>query len=394
MKKIFKIISILLCCFMFLFASTGCANAASDGGSCSGGSVSVPASFYTPIENLLEASKDFATKSIKANVPSRSALNPSNDDKWEGRIKYQYGNWNVPSYFYGINPGQQLVVNGEDLGTLQNLYHVKDKNNNYRKASFVYKDKVYYVFDKGDYVKGENWVVLSSSDDINHIIFDQKDKTNTPEFSNFKFWVWERDLANICFRTGDLGYAYTLRNVQMLDGSYATVTVACYNYYNYGFRVWIKETDGNSVKNEYPNNAPYNFTSSYVVKNFTPVASGEDFIYEVVNNTTVTLTVRNYIRESSIWDWDAAIIANAQEVQIAAGETAQLKYKLADLIALCPFQSNSIYLGCRFSYSIGGRNFNPGGWENNLNQTGKKHTVTVTLSDEGYMNGENSWSDL
>ena len=116
---------------------------------------------------------------------------------------------------------------------------------------------------------------------------------------------------------------------------------------------------------------------------------------EVVNNTSVTLTVKNYIREGSISDWDTAIIANGQEETIAAGGTVQFKYKLADLKALCPFQSNSIYLGCRFSFTApNGDRRNPGGWENNLNQTGKKHTVTVTLSDEGYMNGENSWSAL
>ena len=50
------------------------------------------------------------------------------------------------------------------------------------------------------------------------------------------------------YREGNLGYAYTLRNVKMQDGSYATVTVSGFNYYNYGFRVWIKPSIGNDVK--------------------------------------------------------------------------------------------------------------------------------------------------
>lgn len=237
---------------------------------------SVPETFSVQFPEVLEKSEEFVKKSLKANIPSRAALNPTEEDKWEGRINYQNGNWNVPSYFYGVASGDNLVVNGEDLGTLQNLYHSKDENGNYRKATFVYKDKLYYVFDKSEYVRNDSYIVLGTADNVESIIFDQKDKTDTPEFSNFKFWVWERDLANVCYRTGDLGYAYTLRNVQMQDGSYATVTVAGYNYFNYGFRVWIKETDGKSVKKNYPNAAPYTFTSSYNIKTFAPVESGED----------------------------------------------------------------------------------------------------------------------
>ena len=352
----------------------------------------VPENFSVQFPEVLEKSEEFVKKSLKANIPSRAALNPTEEDKWEGRINYQYGNWNVPSYFYGVVPGDNLVVNGEDLGTLQNLYHSKDENGNYRKATFVYKDKLYYVFDKSEYVRDDSYIVLGTADNVESIIFDQKDKTDTPEFSNFKFWIWERDLANVCYRTGDLGYAYTLRNVQMQDGSYATVTVAGYNYYNYGFRVWIKETDGKSVKKNYPNAAPYTFTSSYNIKTFAPVESGEDFIYEVVNNTNVNLTVQNYIRCWEISEFWVGMVAKTAEQTIAPGQTKQLKYKLSDLKALKPFETDRIGIGC--TYKLEGSNSRPSGWENNFEQVNKKHTVTVTVDSEGYMNGENSWSNL
>ena len=226
----------------------------------------------------------------------------------------------------------------------------------------------YFIFDKGDFVQNENYVVLSSRDDINHLVVDQKDKTNTPEFSNFKFWIWDRDLNNECYRTGDLGYAYTLRNVKMLDGSYANITVAGYNYYNYGFRVWIKETDGNAVKTEYPKKAPYTFTSSYQTKSFSTVDSDYDFIYEVVNKTGGKLKVRNYVRDYFVYDFENGIAAyyGSDFYEIPNGQTKQFKYKLADLKALKPFETDRIGIGC--TYKLEGSNSRPSGWENNFEQ--------------------------
>lgn len=385
MKKSIIISGLAACALLF----ASCSNASSDSGS------SVPANYDAPFTEVLSSSAEFAKKSIKACVPSRSsraAVTPSAEDKWEGRIQNSYGNnWNVPSYYYGLNPGDSLEINGENLGTLQNLYHETDEYGNYRKASFVYKDQVYYVFDKADYVPNDSYVVLATEDNVNSIIFDQKGKTNSPEFSNFKFWVWERDLANDLYKYGNLGYAYTLRNVLMQDGSYATVTVSGYNYYHYGFRVWIKETDGHAVKKNYPNTTPYTFTSAYTVKTMSEVSSGEDFVYEIVNNTSGTLKVQNYMRDYSGWDSDHNIVALSAEVTLQAGETNSFNYKLSDLKALCPFGDGNVYMGCYF-FPEG--KWQCWGWENNMNQSGYKHTVIVTPSDNSCMNGENEWNSL
>ena len=375
----------------------GCSNTLSNssGGTSgsSGGSDSIPEDFKVAFSEVLESSQDFIKKSISSAVPLRAAVTPSEADKWEGRIKYQNGNWNVPSYFYGTTPGETLVVNGEDLGKLQDLHHLKDGAGHYTKAAFIYKDKLYYVFDKSAYTKSDNdsYIVLASEDDVDHIVFDQKDKINTPEFSNFKFWVWERDLSNTLYRTGGLGYAYTLRNVEMPDGSYANITVAGYNYYYYGFRVWIKETDGKSVKIDYPQSAPYEFTSSFQKGTLATVESGENFIYEIVNNTAGTLIVQNYIRDWTIEDWDLGIAALGSSYTIPAGQTHQFKYNLTALKQSLNSAIKKPGIGCYFTPQ---GKWQCGGWENDLNQTGKKHTVTVTPSDNSCMNGENSWGNL
>ena len=399
MKKI-----VLFSCFigvLFLFAS--CANGTSDS---EGPSIS--SEYNALFDEVLASSAEFAKQSIKACVPSRnssrsafrSVLVPSEEDKWEGRIQYSngIGNWNVPSYYYGSLPGDSLVVNGEDFGELQDLDHIKDENGNYRKARFVYKDNVYYVFDKADYVPEDRYVVLGTADNVESIIFDQDGKYNSPEFSNFKFWVWERDLTDTLYRRGDLGYAYTLRNIKMQDGSYATVTVSGYNYYNYGFRVWIKECDGDDVKNEYPNNTPYSFTSTYQIKTMQQVTDNDyDFIYEIENKSGASLKVRNYMRDYSFWDNDHNVVAESvesdehPEVTIPINGTYQFKYKLSELKALCPFGDSNVCMGCYFTPE---GKWECWGWENSLNESGKKHTVIVTSSENSCMNGENSWSDL
>ena len=111
-----------------------------------------------------------------------------------------------------------------------------------------------------------------------------------------------------------------------------------------------------------------------------------------MNNTNVNLTVQNYIRFWEISDFWVGMVAKTAEQTIAPGQTKQLKYKLADLKALKPFETNQIGIGC--TYKLEGSNSRPSGWENNLEKVNKKHTVTVTVNSEGYMNGENSWSDL
>lgn len=381
MKK--SILFVSLAASLVLFAA--CSN-----GSGGSGSSDFPAGYNTSMEDVLEASKYFAEKSIKANIPSRTALNPTAEDKWEGRIKYQNSIWNVPSYFYGLEVGDELVVNGEDLGTLQDIAHKTDENGNFRKGAFVYNDYTYYIFDKGDYVENENYIVISSQEDINHLVVDQKDKTNTADFSNFKFWIWDRDLKNECYRRGNLGYAYTLRNVEMLDGSYANITVAGYNYFHFGFRVWIKESDGKASKAEYPQTTPYTFTSSYQVKSFSTDESG-DFIYEIVNKTGATLKVRNYISDYNVYDFDNSIAAyyGNDFVTVANNETKSFKYKLSTLKGLLPFKTDNAGIGCIFQ--LEGDTNTPAGWENGFDVSGQKHTVIVT-KEGNYLEGENQWS--
>lgn len=209
--------------------------------------------FNVPMRAALEASQDFVKQSVKSSADRAAFVELSEDDKWEGFIDY---NWNVPSNIYGTSlttADNTLVINGEELGTLQELVFHKEKLNGqdcFTKAVFEYKGYVYYVL---DYDTGNgSYIVLCSEDDLDHICFTQDGKTNSPDFSNFKIWVWEKDNDGNYYRRGNLGYAYTLRNVKMLDGSYATVTVSGFNYYYYGMRVWIQETDGKTDKKAYP----------------------------------------------------------------------------------------------------------------------------------------------
>ena len=384
MKKSFFLSCVIASAILF----AGCSNAA-------------PIEEALTIEEALRASEEFTNRSIGSCLPSRANPQASTtssiteDDKWEGYFQYSNGTglWCVPSYKYGVKAGDSLIVNGEDLGTLQNLEYKKDEKGNYRSAKFVYKNQTYYVFDKSDFVKNANYNVIGTAVDDKSIIIDQSVSYNSPDFSNFRFWFWDRDLADDLYRVGDLGYAYTVRNLEMPDGSYATVTVAGYNYYNYGFRVWIKETASPVEKKLYPNDTPYSFTSKYTPKTMPTVASGEDFIYEIKNETGGVLKVRNYIRDYNVYDFENGIAAyyGSDFFEIPNGQTQQFKYKLSTLKGYLPFATNKAGIGCRFQ--LEGNNNTPSGWENNFNVAGRKHTVIVT-KDGNYMNGENQWSDL
>ena len=341
------------------------------------------------MNDVINSSKDFVNQSIKSQFSRAAAL--SEEDTWQGYIDYM---WNVPSNIYGTSadPGKnKLELHGEDLGTLQPLVHSTDENGNYRKALFEYKGHLYYVLDKGNEDPNNSYVVLSSEDDFDHIVFDQAGKIGSDDWSNFKIWVWEKDLNGELYRRGNLGYAYTLRNVKMLDGSYATITVAGFNYYHYGFRVWIKETDGQTVKPELPANTPtnqYKVETGFVPEELKTTESDEDFIYEIVNNTSGELTVSNYIRDWSIEYFDFGIIAQTQDVVIEKGAIYQFKYKTSDLAGY-DNDKHTVALGCYFEPE---GKWRCGGWENGLNQKNQIHTVTVTDSEEYCMNVENSWS--
>ena len=385
MKKLFMITGVLAAVSLL----TGCAGSHDD--------VVFDSGYYNvSMKAALEASQGFVNQSVKANTNRSAFVELSEEDMWQGYIQNEYGdNWNVPSNIYGTSlttADNTLVINDEELGTLQELTFHKNSNGNFTRAVFEYKGYLYYVFDKSEYVPNESYIVLASEDDFDHIYFDQKGKTNTEDWSNFKIWTWTKAANNQFYRSGNLGYAYTIRNFKMQDGSYATVTVSGFNYYHYGFRVWIKETDGNTIKKKYPAKSNDN-TESVYQPSAIPAScysnDDPDFIYEIVNNTSGTLKVQNCIRDNNVYELDLSIIALSDEITISQGATHQFKYKLNELKKLST--SNSLVLGCYFRPQ---GKWRCEGWENSLNQTGKKHTVTVTDSQENCMNGENSWSNL
>ena len=339
---------------------------------------------YTiPMAKALEASNDFVKKSIKAEVNRGADLSVSEEDTWQGYIDSM---WNVPSNIYGTSStlaNNKLVINNEELGTLQPLVHSTDENGNFRKAVFEYKGYLYYVLDKNN-----SYVVISTADDFEHLIVDQKGKIGTKDWSNFKIWVWEKNSNGELYKRGNLGYAYTLRNIKMQDGSYATITVAGYNYYNYGFRVWIQETEGNTEKEELPaDSGDYHYDNAQVpsIPRLETVSENEDFIYEVVNKTSGKLTIKNYIRNYTIKNFDEGILAVTDAVVLEKDETYQFKYSVEKLLK---YDQTRTTLGCYFTPE---RKWQCGGWENNINYANQIHTVTVTDSDEYCMNGENSW---
>lgn len=226
--------------------------------------------------------------------------------------------WNVPSNVYGtdlVAARNSLVVNTEHLGNLQNMVFHKDEHGHITKGVFQYKGHLYYVLDKG------NYVVLSSEDDLYHICVDQEGYTSSDDFSNFKIWVWDKDANGKFYRYGNLGYAYTLRNVKMLDGSYATVTLSGFNYYDYGFRVWIQGTNGKTEKKPYPNQ-PEDTYQRPTDKKLQDLIKSEDedydFIYEVENKTDKKLTVQNYLRNVNVKNFDRGLITQTEPVVIEA----------------------------------------------------------------------------
>ena len=156
-----------------------------------------------PMSGALEASKEILDWSVKSN----NFVSLSEEDKWQGWIG---DNWNVPSYIYGTtsNCDDNLVINGEDLGTLQNLVYKKGSWNNYDKAIFEYNGDIYYVLGFS----------LATQDDLDYV-FLSRDKKDNKNFSEFTFWEWEKELDGNFHRSGNLGIACTFRNVKMQDGS-------------------------------------------------------------------------------------------------------------------------------------------------------------------------------
>ena len=303
--------------------------------------------FNVPMREALKASQDFVKQSVKASADRSAFVELEEDDKWEGFINNGWGgNWNVPSNIYGTSldtADNTLVINGEELGTLQELVFHKE-NGCFTKAVFEYKGYLYYVLDTNNGNSG-GYVVLCTEDDLNTVCFTQDGKINTPDFSNFKIWTWAKDIDGNLLRYGNLGYAYTLRNVQMRDGSYATVTVSGFNYYNYGMRVWIQETDGKTVKKDYPNtvyNPPKYETKTDMSKYFATSESSADFIFEITNKTEEILIVSNFIKDSRI----NAVITKTEDYELAPNEKKVYKYNADSILA--DFDDN--YVFCNYCY--------------------------------------------
>ena len=341
------------------------------------------------VEDVLRAGQSFVNQSVKSKAGARAAaVELTDDDKWQGYID---GMYNVPSNIYGTSltaSENQLKIQGEDLGTLQNLVHSKNEAGNYTKAVFEYKGHLYYVWDKGVLNPNNSYVVISSADnnELDNIVFDQKNHLYKPEWSNFKIWVWDTDEEGNVYRRGNLGYVYTIRNVELAEGTYATITVGGFGYYQYGFRVWIKDCDGPLA--EPAGQGEAGAEDAYKPAELKTVTEGEDFIYEVVNNTSDELTVANYIRDYSKEKFYEGILAQTKDVVIAKGETYQFKYKTSDLEQ---YENGSTSLGCFFTPK---GKWTCGGWENGLDRANEVHTVTVTDSEEYCIEGTNSYRYL
>jgi len=178
---------------------------------------------------------------------------------------------------------------------------------------------------------------------LDSVCFTQDNKTSSKDFSNFKIWTWCTASDGKFYRQGNLGYAYTLRNVKMLDGSFATVTVSGYNYYNYGLRVWIKETEGDTVKKDYPNTVyePDYEPKVDMSKYFADPEDSANFIFEITNKTDKTQIVANFIKDSRIDDNALAIVTKTEDFELAPGEKKEFKYNADSILA--DFDSNYVF---------------------------------------------------
>ena len=91
-------------------------------------------SYYNvSMKEALKASQSFVNQSVKSQASRSAFVDLSEEDTWQGYITNDYGNnWNVPSSIYGTSlttADNELVINGENLGTLQELVFHKEKIN-------------------------------------------------------------------------------------------------------------------------------------------------------------------------------------------------------------------------------------------------------------------------
>ena len=340
--------------------------------------------YNVPMSEVIKASKDFIMGSVQTELVRSAFVELSEEDKWQGYIGY---NWNVPSNIYGTSlnsADNKLVINGEDLGTLQNLIHHKDENGKFRKAVFEYNGYIYYVLDKE--TDNGSYIVLSTADDFEHICFDQEGKLESKDFSNFKIWQYYQASDGELYRNGNMGYAYTLRNVKMQDGSYATVTVSGFNYYNYGLRVWIKPSTGNDVRVDYPEKNESNTSKEFAYETKTDMdkyfATGDeksDFIFEFTNETETDLTIYNLICDSRISNFENSIVTKTENVVVKPGETVEFNYNVKKILA--DFDYNYI-----FGNYVVEKNCN--WWYYTIDGAIGNHRIKVNMTNEDYNLGE------
>ena len=122
------------------------------------------------------------------------------------------------------------------------------------------------------------------------------------------------------------------------------------------------------------------------------VTSGYDFIYEVVNNLDVPVTVATFISDDELYASEGpeeAVLSVTKDVVIAAGESHQFKYKIDNLKQK---YGAGIEMGCYFEPEGNSRSR---GWMNGFNSSiyNQKHTVTLVKKDN-WWTGENSWTSI
>lgn len=75
--------------------------------------------YNVSMKDALNRSKEFVSKSVKAQNSRKAFVEPSGEDLWQGFIKNNDGNnWNVPSSIYGTSleaAENELIINGENL---------------------------------------------------------------------------------------------------------------------------------------------------------------------------------------------------------------------------------------------------------------------------------------
>ncbi len=340
------------------------------------------ATFTSSMSDALASALNFVRQSIKPTSGARSAAaTPGEDDTYQNWIDWR---WNVPSNVYGTDTdpyNNTLTVNGEYLGRMQNLVHHRNAQGKYERAVFQYKGHLYYVL-PNENNGWENPPSLSSENDYSHVFLNMADNTESEYFSDFGLWRWYTLTDGSLYRGGNCGHGYTLRNVKMLDGSFATVTICWTNADVYGYRVWI--TEGKNPKKQYPDNTDYdefwpdNVTEGlddHLVIN----GSGYDYVYEVVNNSGCTIKVQSYLigRTASDYKLHEKAATTTRWYTLNNGDRVEFRFSMDDLLAA--YQYTEYFIAVQTEYE---GEFSGGWWFEISNDTRyKKGTLTYDRMD-------------